>query len=94
VETRDGRVLLLTNEALVRVEVEAVGGKPVVRAVQRWAWGALRNRFDWRFVDADNGLWLEAGPSLYDRYTLPAAAANEARATIGRRPCAVVLGWS
>ena len=42
------------------------------KELHRWSWGTVRNRLDYVFCDAENGVWVVAGPKTVERYVLPA----------------------
>jgi hypothetical protein len=71
-ETRDGRTLLVHSQGISEVVLDAAGATGSLKESRRWSWGTVRNQLDYVFCDAENGVWVVAGPKLVERYALPA----------------------
>jgi hypothetical protein len=71
-EARDGRTLLVHSQGISEIALDTAAGQASLKELHRWSWGTVRNRLDYAFCDAENGVWVVAGPKVVERYVLPA----------------------
>jgi hypothetical protein len=72
-DARDSRTLFVHSHGISEIAPDTTTTTPTsLKELHRWSWGTVRNRLDYVFCDAENGVWVVAGPKTVERYQVPA----------------------